>query len=220
MRFLIQKPTDTPTSVMLLQSCRYSKSSTNLFAYNTSTLIPTGHRNLLSAFNAIAMEASLGHHKVLKVVHWALFLRAFSYRIEHVPGDANKWFDIKTRWMRNYRSPLAVKRVTGTLSLHGVTEFPSADSFQWPFAAEQAETQPAHPTWRNFTKSAVNSIHMNGLIRILENVDDLKLHLVTISYNVKSDHRDADPTWHALRELFTWKNLCQDTHSFVSFCFQ
>ncbi len=67
------------------------------------TRVFTDHRNLLSDFNPVSMEPSLGRHKVLKVVRWALFLSAFMYSIEYVHGDVNTWSDIMTRWMRGYR---------------------------------------------------------------------------------------------------------------------
>ena len=67
-----------------------------------STRVFTDHRNLLFAFNPTELEPSLGRRKVLKVILWALFLSSFTYRIEHVSGDKNKWPDIMTRWMRGY----------------------------------------------------------------------------------------------------------------------
>lgn len=60
-----------------------------LLTCDATTWLFTDHRNILFAFNPVAMDPSLGRHKVLKVVRWALFLNAFHYRIEHVPGDAN-----------------------------------------------------------------------------------------------------------------------------------
>lgn len=58
----------------------------------------------------MAMEPSLGRHKVLKVVRWALVLSAFHYCIEHVPGDSNVWQDIMTRWMRGSHKLPAIRR--------------------------------------------------------------------------------------------------------------
>lgn len=57
-----------------------------LLSCDISTRVFADHRNLLFVFNPAAMEPSPGRHKVLKVVRWALFLSAFTYRIEHVPG--------------------------------------------------------------------------------------------------------------------------------------
>jgi len=92
-----------------------------LVACDPSTHVFTDHRNLLFTFNPTAMEPSLGRHKVLKVVRWALFLSAFTYRIEHVPGDINTWPDIMTRWMRGYRKPPAI---AGTVKVKGAVWIP------------------------------------------------------------------------------------------------
>lgn len=59
-----------------------------------TTRVFTDHRNLLFMFNYTTLETSLGRHKVLKVVSWALFISAFTYRIEHVQGDKNTLADI------------------------------------------------------------------------------------------------------------------------------
>lgn len=67
-----------------------------LLSYDPTTRVFTDHRNLLFAFNPVAMKPSLGRHKVLKVVRWALYLISFNYRIEHVPGDFNTWPNIMT----------------------------------------------------------------------------------------------------------------------------
>lgn len=60
----------------------------------------------------MAIEPNLGHHKVLKVVRWALFLSAFTYIICHVPGDENVMADILTRWFKGYRGKrIEIRRV-------------------------------------------------------------------------------------------------------------
>jgi len=47
---------------------------------------------------------------------------------------------------------------------------------------------------------------------------ELKLRLLTIAHAGAAGHRGADPTWHALREEFTWTDLRDDVRSFVSSC--
>lgn len=53
----------------------------HLLVCDPSTRIFTDHRNLLFAFKAVAIEPSLGRHKVLKVMRCALFISSFHYRI-------------------------------------------------------------------------------------------------------------------------------------------
>lgn len=72
----------------------------------------TDHRRHLFAFHPAALEPSLGFHKILKLIRWALFLRIFTYTIEHVPAELNILPDMMTRWMRgDHRSQTMVKRV-------------------------------------------------------------------------------------------------------------
>ena len=64
----------------------------------------TDHRNLLFVFAPSTLEPSLGRHKVLKGLRWAVLLSRFVYCIEHVNGDENVMADIMTEWIRGYRS--------------------------------------------------------------------------------------------------------------------
>ncbi len=91
-----------------------------MLSCDSTTRVFTDHRNLLFQFNPVSMEPSLGRHKVLKVVRWALFLSAFTYRIEHVHRDVNTWPDIMTRCMRSYRKNPATRRVAPTLQFSGL----------------------------------------------------------------------------------------------------
>ena len=115
-----------------------------LLTCDSTTRIFTDHRNLLFTFNPIAMEPSLGRHKVLKVIRWALFLSGFNYRIEHVPGNTNIWSDIMTRWMQGYRKTPAILRVTSTLPFNGVVIPPNSPEFEWPTIEIIKKIQFAH----------------------------------------------------------------------------
>lgn len=97
-------------------------------ACDSTTRVFTDHRNSLFTFSHIAMESSLGRHKVLKDIRWALYLSAINYRIEHVPGHSSIWPDIMTRWMHGYGKMPAIRRVTSDLRLNGQT-FPRSSHF-------------------------------------------------------------------------------------------
>ena len=191
-----------------------------LLACDPTTRVFTDHRNLLFTFNPVAMEPSLGRHKVLKVIRWALFLSAFNYRIEHVPGDSNTWPDIMTRWMRGYRKAPSVRRITATLPFNGVTVPPDSPEFEWPDISQIISTQNEYKA-----KAPKNAILNDGGILVIKNAVwipedciDLKLRLLTIAHAGNAGHRGSDPTWHALRERFTWVGLRDDVRSFVSSC--
>ena len=166
------------------------------------------------------MDPFLGSHKVLKVFRWALFLSAFAYRVEHVPGDSNIWPNIMTRWMRGYRRAPSIRRVTATLPFNGVTVPPVSPAFAWPSAAEiitaQSERKAAAPSTTKSLDSGL--LVIKGAVWILEDCVDLKLRLLTIAHAGNAGHRVSDATWNALRESFTWTNLRNDTRSFISSC--
>lgn len=63
----------------------------------------TDHRNLLFVFSPTSVHPMLGRHTINKVLRWALYLSQFMYTIEHVPGGANLFADILTRWLGGYR---------------------------------------------------------------------------------------------------------------------
>ncbi len=104
-----------------------------MLSCDSTTRVFTDHRNLLFAFNPVSMEPSLGRHKVLKVVRWALFLSAFTYRIEHVHRDVNTWPDIMTRCMRSYRKNPATRRRRTHSTVQRIT-CPAGPllTFEWP----------------------------------------------------------------------------------------
>lgn len=83
----------------------------HLLTCGTTTGVFTYHRRLLFTFNPVAMYPSLGRHKVLKVLRWAVFLSEFKYRMENVPEDNNIWPDIMNRLITGYREPPAFSRV-------------------------------------------------------------------------------------------------------------
>lgn len=190
-----------------------------LLACDTSTRVFTDHRNLLFTFNPISMEPSLGRHKVLKVVRWALFLSAFTYRIEHVPGDVNTWPDIMTRWMRGYRKPPSIRRVSPAIPFSGVPVPPESPEFQWPSMEEILKTQDEHKN--SVPKEATKEsglILVKGAAWIPDDCIDLKLRFLTIAHAGDSGHRGSDATEQALREKFYWKDQREDVRSFVSSC--
>lgn len=191
-----------------------------LLTCDATTRVFTDHRNLLFTFNPIAMEPSLGRHKVLKVIRWALFLSGFNYRIEHVPGNTNIWPDIMTRWMRGYRKAPVIRRVTTALPFSGVTIPPNSPEFEWPSSDEIKKSQEDHK--ENKPKSAIMDesgvILIKGAAWIPDDCVDLKLRLITIAHAGSAGHRGSDSTLNAIRERFTWTDLRDDIRTFVASC--
>ncbi len=96
------------------------------------TRVFTDHRNLLFVFNPRALDPTLGRHKILKVMRWALYLSQYGYTIEHVAGTRNVAADIMTRWMRGFRGhPRTIKRVSHLLIERDIVPSPADDDFEW-----------------------------------------------------------------------------------------
>ena len=177
----------------------------------------TDYHNSLFAFSPVSMEPSLRRHKVPKVIRWALFLSAFNYRIEHVPGDSNILPDIMTRWTRGYRRSPSIRRVTAALPFNGVAIPPDSLEFDWPSAAELVAAQSIQKASAPCKAKPLHSglLVTKGAVWILEDCVDLKLRLLTIAHAGNSEHRGSYATWNALREAFTWTDLRDDTRSFI-----
>lgn len=174
-----------------------------LLSCDSTTRVFTDHRNLLFAFNPVAMEPSLGRHKVLKVVRWALYLSALTYRIDHVPGDINTWLDIMTRWMRGYCKNAAIRHIAPALPFSGVPSSPDTDAFDWPDVFEIRSDQEKH---RTFAPSAATEscglLRVKGAVWIPDDCIDFKLSLLTIAHAGHAGHRGVDSTWHRIRSQF------------------
>lgn len=63
----------------------------------------TDHLNLLFTFHTTVVKLCLDRHQILIVIRWALYLQAFSSKIEPVPGEPSILVEITTRCMRGDR---------------------------------------------------------------------------------------------------------------------
>ena len=98
-------------------------------------------------FNPSAVFPNLSKAVLNKVERWALTLSAFRYTVSHIPGDANCWADLLSRW--------AVPEDPATFSLPALIVAPVAPhldpDFYWPTASgilnsqEQWASAEPHP---------------------------------------------------------------------------
>lgn len=180
----------------------------------------TDHRNLLFTFHPTALEPSLGRHKVFKVVRWALFLSAFSYRIEHVPGELNIIADIMTRWMRGYRRRAPHQRVARLECTNGACMVPTAPTkpSEWPSRTTLKAAQNGHEPPRGSTTDEDGLLRVDGKVWVPKGNDEMKIKLLTIAHAGQAGHRGADATVAAIREEFVWNGVTTDAREFVSNC--
>lgn len=150
------------------------------------------------------MEPSLGINKVLKVVRCSLYLSGFTYHIEHITGDANIWRDIMARWMRGYRKPPAIRRITCVIPFSGVIASPNSPEFELPSMAEIRKAQETHRSEAANTtrKEDYNVMRIDNAVWILNDFISLKWRLLAIANAGSAGHRGVAPIWHSLRKTF------------------
>lgn len=179
----------------------------------------TDHRNLLFAFHPTVVEPSLGRHKVLKVIRWALYLSAFAYDIEHVPGDLNTMADIMTRWMRGYRRATPTTKRVGRIQQSESVPTVPRDNTSWPTLEGIASAQQLVQTKpKNATTDDDGLLRIEGKVWVPDTDDGLKLKLLTVAHAGQAGHRGGEATAATLREEFIWKGLTTDARDFVSNC--
>lgn len=185
------------------------------------TRIFTDHRNLLFLFAPSTLEPSLGRHKVLKVLRWAVFLFQFMYRIERVDGEENVMAGVMTRGLRGYRnSNKAVKGVADILQQHDVVPSPSESNFTWSDIHQVRKSQEVHASNRpKKAKSNANGIWaINARTWINNQADELQLRFLIVAHCGSSGHRGSEATADILREEFVWSTMDADARAFVSHC--
>jgi len=181
----------------------------------------TDHRNLLFCYSPTTLDPTLGRHKVMKVLRWAVYLSQFQYRIEHVDGEANVMADVMTRWMRGYRGKrCAIRRVTYRILENAVVPSPESKDFEWPNFSQIRQAQEDHVDQRpkNAERKGESLWSVNGRTWIPDEADDLQLRLLVVAHCGVGGHRGAESTESTLREEFTWSTLKEDVRDFVADC--
>ena len=181
----------------------------------------TDHRNLLFVFCPSILDPSLGRHKAMKVMRWAIFLSQFSYKIEHVDGENNVMPDIMTRWLRGYRGHrAAIKRVGHRVFQQDIVPSPLSENFDWPDIHELLNVQQQYYEKKPKESSTDDNglVVMNGRMWVPEDAEDLQWRLLITAHCGSAGHRGIESTRSVLHEQFTWQGLYTDTMLFVSNC--
>lgn len=156
-----------------------------------------------------------------KVVRLLLYFSPFTFRIEHVYRNSNIWPDIMTRCLNGYcgvkiDSPLGC--ISESLPLSGVTEPPEYPEFFWPQIDEiqDMQTSSANATPKSATRNGNGLLTSNDKISIPDSTTDLKLRLLAISHAGDAGHHRIDSPRHDTLEQFTWTDLQENMHGFIS----
>lgn len=193
----------------------------HLFACDDTTTVFTDHRNLLFTFHPSALDSSLGRHKIMKVIRWAIFLSTFSYTIQHIAGDENVMADILTRWMRGYRGHYpTVRRLRDAQHQLRVNTAPEPDSTTWPTRLQllSAQQQSAEEPKSNLTTDTDGLLRIRGAVWIPSDAHEMQLKLLTVAHAGTAGHRGTEATMATISSSFRWKYMRRDVEDFTAEC--
>lgn len=172
----------------------------------------TDHKNLVFLFDPTALMPDISQGTLRKVLRWAVRMSLYNYTCIHIPGDANIWADLLTRWA----IPLTIRRLVSIPPLP--TTF---KDFVWPTPASLRASQLRHAANRPDSAVLVNDlwhISANGPIWVPDDDSDLQLRLAVIAHTGAAGHRGRQATEKALAARFSWTTLSTDIRLFVRSC--
>ena len=135
----------------------------------------TDHKNLFmlnpSRFNSI-----VARHIVQKVQRWVLRLAEFKFTIETIPGEADLWADILTRWAAPNQDEAPTRRscaVRVLLLTEGILELPPLD------VLDASQSKSPAPENSELILSSEDNLwrNLNGKLYVLNQEEELQLRM-------------------------------------------
>ncbi|KAE9083679.1 hypothetical protein PF006_g26638 [Phytophthora fragariae] len=188
----------------------------------------TDHRNLVYIFAPYGPDTAMARYQADKLQRWALSLLSFTYVIEHVPGEANVWGDLLSRWGAT-KMPTAATigaRMSRLAAVERVSPLEAVD-FVWPSEDEIRAAQLARrakdsmePSQPPLCWSDDRQLFLlaDERVWIPDDAVELQLRLCVVAHAGAAGHRGAKTTAKALEDLFSWRSLRKDVAVFVSEC--
>ncbi|GMF34640.1 unnamed protein product [Phytophthora fragariaefolia] len=170
----------------------------------------------------------MARYQADKLQRWALSLLIFIYVIEHVPGEANVWGDLLSRWGAT-KIPTAAPtgaRMSRLATVERVSPLNAVD-FVWSSEDEIRAAQlarrakdsrePRQPPlyWSDDRQLFLLA---DERVWIPDDAVELQLRLGVVTRAGAAGHRGAKTTATALEDLFSWRSLRKDVAVFVSEC--
>jgi hypothetical protein len=185
----------------------------------------TDHQNLVYIFDPYATDGTMARYQADKLQRWALSLLSFRYVIEHVPGEANAWGDLLSRWGAGQDQPAdrAGVQIARLAVVERVSPLEESD-FVWPTEAELKELQQhandagADLQGAEWSDERQLMVTPAGQVWIPADSAEMQQRLCVIAHVGASGHRGAKTTAHALSEMFSWTTLTKDFAVFVHGC--
>ncbi|KAF0739334.1 hypothetical protein Ae201684_004903 [Aphanomyces euteiches] len=189
----------------------------------------TDHRNLKYIFNPTAVVSAVPKYTAAKLERWALLLMGYHYVIHDIPGEANVWADLLSRWGSSLPSICAIVREPLLVSPL------MSDQFVWPSLEAIAEVQILHHRDYQGEQGLETSLGqeycvrletgevwqmrlLNGKIWIPDDATDLQLRLCVCAHSSLFGHRTLEFTISNLEEFCWWVDMKNDARFFVQRC--
>ncbi|KAE9002974.1 hypothetical protein PR003_g16189 [Phytophthora rubi] len=183
------------------------------------------HRNLIHVF---VPHQSVKKHIKGKLLPWSMKLVNFRYVVEHVPGPANVWADMISRWAGNHTPTVRVKRLKAVRSQSepaaSETRSPAplrpldAENFIWPTLVELFDTQSEFEAPVDAERNADGLLMIDDKIWVPSEAKDLMQRLCIVAHCGAQGHRGQHAMVAHLRRLFAIEHLSAVVSSFVGQC--
>jgi hypothetical protein len=189
--------------------------------------ILTDHRNLMFLFNSEAAVADGRRQAADRIERWMVLLRAFNYRILHIPGCDNITADMLTRWAADRTMDdtqaldysVSVAAIASTQLLQDSLRFDSVDiPTELELRQAQAAISQADRTSLSLDTNA-DGLLVNKDDRIF--VPDsraLRLRLFIGTHQGVGGHAAVDVSLAWLRARFWWPTMEADVRAAVAAC--
>ncbi len=171
--------------------------------------IYTDHKNLRYIFDQHGL-ASQSKSLAARLERWSLLLRAFTFDIEHIAGDANVWADLLSRWgsVKSCDVSVNVFVKEDVLGAMDNSLFPTLEEIR------QAQSTAKVPTGATRNQDGLECV--NGGVWVPEE-KDLRIRICVVGH-AGGGHRGLGTTQSAIEKLFWWETLSEDVASFVGNC--
>eukprot|EP00918_Siedleckia_nematoides_P015623 GHVU01033821.1.p1 GENE.GHVU01033821.1~~GHVU01033821.1.p1 ORF type:complete len:257 (+),score=17.26 GHVU01033821.1:363-1133(+) len=195
-----------------------------LFYRRKGIIILTDHRNLEFLLGKESKKDFPPYVKD-KLYRWYLTIMSIPYRIRYLPGEANDWADLLSRWgSSDPTSTATINALEGSR-----LPWPEPDKVIFPSLAEIATVQKEYAAEMPSSLQADNQ----GVMRIIDTeadtdteaviwlpkqATDLIIRILVVAHSYEGLHCSQDATIHLVRQKFYWLGMYKDIRHFVRSC--
>src|SRR6185503_3844826 len=170
-----------------------------------------------------------------RLLRWGIELRESNYVIRHIPGEANCWADILSRWGAAHdtaASSVAINTIQTTDGSNDGDDYIQSieqyrvqplipDKFVWPDINEIANGQRSHLDTNDDYVTDSNGLFVDGHNRIVIPVQsfDLRIRLCVIAHaGCNSGHIGYHAALQLLKQRFYWIGMEKNMREICNAC--